>query len=243
MAHIQDHYSTLLAEHYSWSLGGFESALARNREVVKRYALRPRGRGSAVDAGAGCGFLSIPLAEEGFSVYAIDTDARLLRELEAHAEGLPIVTIRDDLRRMRDHVAGDVELVVCATDTILLLDSRTDVLAFFRSARAIIETDGRLVLTFRDLSQPVEGLDRFIPVRADERTIFTCFVEYERETVKVHDLVYVRRESAWELRKSDYRKLRLSCAWVVDALTSVGFERIRHDVDKGLVTVVATAEE
>lgn len=242
MARIQDHYSTLLSELYSWTLGGYESALARHRELVRRHDLRPRGGGSAVDAGAGCGFLSIPLAEEGFSVYAIDTDARLLRELEAHAEGLPIVAIRDDLRRMRDHVAGGVELVVCLTDTILLLDSKDDVLTFFRAAREILEADGRLVLTFRDLSQPVEGLDRFIPVRADDRTIFTCFVEYERETVKVHDLVYVRRESGWELRKSDYRKLRLSCAWVADALSSVGFERIRHDVDKGLVTVVATAE-
>jgi len=127
MAHIQDHHSTLLAEPYSWSLGGFESALARNREVVKRYALRPRGRGSAVDAGAGCGFLSIPLAEEGFSVYAIDTDARLLRELEAHAEGRTYEEVRAE--RISSYPLGRIVLPEEVADLVrFLVSPRSDML-------------------------------------------------------------------------------------------------------------------
>ncbi len=37
-------------------------------------------------------------------------------------------------------------------------------------------------------------LDRFIPVKSDGSKIFTCFLEYEKETVKVHDIIYERIE-------------------------------------------------
>jgi len=46
--------------------------------------------------------------------------------------------------------------------------------------------------TYRDLTKELEGLDRFIPVRSDDK-IMTCFLEYESaESVAVHDLIYTR---------------------------------------------------
>ncbi len=49
-----------------------------------------------------------------------------------------------------------------------------------------------------------------IPVKSDEQTIFTCFLEYEANIVKVHDLVYQKDNNGWKLNKNFYRKLRLS---------------------------------
>ena len=57
-----------------------------------------------------------------------------------------------------------------------------------RRSIAALERGGRFVITYRDLSREALELDRFIPVRSDDTTILTCFLEYEPETVKVHDL-------------------------------------------------------
>ena len=62
------------------------------------------------------------------------------------------------------------------------------------------------MLTYRDLSTPLRGLDRFIPVRSTEDTLFTCVLEYDDDGVTVNDLVYERSGDAWELHKSSYRK-------------------------------------
>lgn len=84
----------------------------------------------------------------------------------------------------------------------------------FKKAAASLEEGGKLILTFRDLSFGLPELDRFIPVKSDENTIFTCFLEYEPETVAVHDLVYRKVDGKWRFNKSCYRKLRLSEKWV-----------------------------
>ena len=105
---------------------------------------------------------------------------------------------------------------------------------------AALGPGGRFVSTFRDLTPELEGLDRFIPVRSDRDTVFTCFLEYEPETVNVHDLVYSRNADGWDFARSCYRKLRLSESWVVDDLSRAGFSSVEGSVDNGVVTIVAT---
>src|SRR5690606_16713568 len=106
-----------------------------------------------------------------------------------------------------------------------------------------IEKDGRFMLTFRDLTKELTDLDRFIPVRSDDTTIFTCFLEYEPRTVKVHDLLYRREAAGWRLSKSCYRKLRLSSDWVASELAAAGFEHVDVDVTQGLVTIEAAKRD
>ena len=76
-------------------------------------------------------------------------------------------------------------------------------------------------------------------MRSDEHRNFTCFLEFEPDTVKVHDLVYRRVDGRWEFAKSFYRKLRLSTAWVVMALRSAGFSDVDTGLDRGLVVLTA----
>lgn len=239
MPTVAEHYDRVLADVYAWMLGGFPAALERNAAFFAARDVRPRGSAVAVDLGAGCGFQSIPLARAGFEVTAIDTDRKLLGELEENAAGLGIRTVRDDLLDFRAHLESAPELVVCMTDTILHLPAVADVERLFADVAAALEPDGRFVITFRDLSRPLEGLDRFVPVRSDETTIFTCFLEYGPSTVRVHDLVHRREGGGWRLHKSYYEKLRLSRDWVDDALARAGFPKVSSNVESGLVTVIA----
>jgi SAM-dependent methyltransferase len=237
---VEQHYDHVLSDVYSWMYGGFDVALGRNADVFTKLDVRPRGSGVAVDLGAGCGFQSIPLARLGFAVTAIDLDGKLLAELLAHAGDVQIDVVRDDLREFDTHVRKPAELVVCMVDTLTHLESKADVVALFAKVHGALEPGGRLIVTYRDLSHELTELDRFIPVRSDADTVFTCFLEYEPETVKVHDLVYRRRGGTWELGKSFYRKLRLPQSWVAERLASAGFAPVDASVERGFVTIVAT---
>ena len=126
------------------------------------------------------------------------------------------------------------------TDTILHLESKDKVILLFGKVLKSLESKGKLVLTFRDLTYELNELDRFLPVKSDENIIFTCFLEYETETVKVHDIVYRKVAEKWKLLKSFYRKLRLSKDWVDRKLLNSGFREIDSKVENGFVTIIAT---
>ncbi len=239
MATVKEHYDRVLSDVYSWMFGGFESGIERNRDFFKRHKISPVRSGVAVDLGAGCGFQSIPLAEAGFSVIAVDIDGKLLNELKNHSGALAVKIVQDDLINFDQYAKKPVELIVCMTDTLLHLESKDKVLSLFKKAVSSLEPGGKFIITFRDLSAELSELDRFIPVKSDENIIFTCFLEYEPETVKVHDIIYKKSNEKWILNKSFYRKLRLSKDWVDSQLSRVGFNRVESTADHGFITIVA----
>ncbi len=240
MANVADHYKNVLSEIYSWMFGGIQSGIQRNVEFMERNNLVPTQSGLAIDLGAGCGFQSIPLARSGFSVTAIDLDERLLDELKANSGTLPIRCIQDDLINFDEYVTGEIELIVCMTDTLLHLDSKEKVDLLFSKAFSALQPRGKLVISFRDLSCELIDMDRFLPVKNDENIIFTCFLEYEPEAVKVNDIVYKKSDNGWDLYKSFYRKLRMPSEWVLDHLSLAGFNNVNSTIEDGVTVVIAT---
>ena len=240
MANVEQHYDEVLSDVYSWMYGGYDAALARYTTFFASRGIKPSGSGRAVDLGAGCGFQSIPLARLGFAVTAIDIDRKLLEELRRNAGELRLTIVRANLLQFERHVSGPIELAACMVDTLVHLGSKADVVELLAKVYRALEPGGRFVITYRDLSREALELDRFIPVRSDDTTILTCFLEFEDETVKVHDLVYRKVEGQWMFRKSFYRKLRLARAWVEEALREAGFALTESAVERGFVTLVAT---
>ena len=239
MATVSEHYSRVLADVYSWMYGGWDAQLARYTEFFTARGFAPRGSKRAIDLGAGCGFQAIPLARLGFEVKAIDLDPKLLAELEAHADGEKIETICADLTEFRRHAPQSAELIVCMVDTLLHLDAQDAVTRLAADVFAALEPGGTFIATFRDFTVETKELERFIPVRSDDRVVFTCFLEFEPLTVKVHDLVYRHVDGHWSFAKSFYRKLRLPTDWVVMTLRGAGFPHVETGLDRGLVVVTA----
>ncbi|MDJ0636842.1 MAG: methyltransferase domain-containing protein [Xenococcaceae cyanobacterium MO_188.B29] len=241
MATVKEHYDRVLTDVYSWMFGGFDRGIQQNLEFFQKYNIIPMGSGVAVDLGAGCGFQSIPLARIGFSVTAIDLDKKLLNELKENSGEADITTIQNDLLNFEQYCLNNKpELIICMTDTILHLESQDKVTSLFKRVFLSLEDNGKFIITFRDLDHELSELDRFIPVKSDANTIFTCFLEYEPDKVKVHDLVYKQDNGSWKLNKSFYRKLRLSKQWVEKQLEDIGFSRIESNIDRGFVTSIFT---
>jgi SAM-dependent methyltransferase len=239
---VARHYEQLLAKHYTWMVGmPFDAKVAEQRALLQTLGLEPGQHGAAIDLGCGPGFQAVALAELGFSrVLAVDMSQTLLDELAAHKGDLPIELVHADLCRLPLLAAPrSLEAIVCMGDTLTHLESRADVSGLLAAAHAALAFGGVLVLTFRDLSVELTGLDRFVPVRADADRIMTCVLEYERETVVVNDLIYLREGDGWRLNKSSYRKLRLSALEIAAELRDLGFVVLRDEPAGRLHAIVA----
>jgi SAM-dependent methyltransferase len=226
---VSDHYQKLLARHYSWMFNlSFEQKVAEQRAVLEPL-LQHTPRGPAVDLGCGPGFQSMALIELDFNpIQAIDTSDELLREFTHHIGSLPIDLHCADILSMNEIVISETAaVIVCMGDTLPHLPSLESVRHLFRAVANALAPGGLFILTWRDLTPELTGPDRFIPVRADDERIMTCFLEYlSPTTVLVNDLLYTRDPATtnWMLEKSSYPKLRLSPTQVAQALTAAGLE-------------------
>ena len=239
MASVKEHYDNLLASCYTWMCGGSDFILKKNRTFFQAHGIRPAHSANAVDLGAGSGFQAIPLAEAGFNVTAVDVSRDLLRELNIAAGRLPIRTIQDDLLNFAEHSPAKVEIIVCMGDTLTHLKTLAEVEELINNIHGALENEGLLILGFRDMTAELIRLDRIIPVRSDSDRIFTCFLEYDKTHVKVHDILYEKTDDHWEMKKSFYRKLRVSSQWTQKFLLKVGFKVEKYDIENGMVTIIA----
>ena len=239
MASVKKHYDNLLASCYSWMCGGSDLKLKNNRAFFQENNIRPAHSADAVDLGAGSGFQAIPLAEAGFNVTAVDVSCDLLAELNKTAGKLPIRTIQDDLLNFAKHSPANIEIIVCMGDTLTHLNTLAEVGELIHRAYRALEKEGLLILGFRDLTAELTRLDRFIPVRSDSNRIFTCFLEYEKTHVKVHDILYVKTGDHWKLKKSFFRKLRISAQWTQECLLKSGFKVEKNDIENGMIAIIA----
>jgi SAM-dependent methyltransferase len=219
------HYDQLLAEHYSWMVGiPFEEKVAEQAALLRELGLNEGRHGTAIDLGSGPGYQSVALADLGYGhVIAVDTSQVLLDELLAQKAAKPIEAVLDDMCGFLARTApASADAIVCMGDALTHLETHNDLSGLLTNAAAVLAPGGKLILTFRDMSEALTGLDRFIPVQSDSGRVMTCFLEYEPKTVVVHDLIHERTDKGWTMRKSCYRKLRVSSGDIVRQLERSG---------------------
>lgn len=224
-----DHYDRLLARHYTWMLGGDLAALADEQtEFLRGLGVAPvEADATAVDLGCGPGQQSLALSRLGFSsVVSVDTSTALLAELTAAAAAdTAIRPVHADIRTALPMVTrpGEAEVVVCMGDTLPHLPGHDDVTALLGDVAEALATGGRLVITYRDLTRPLSGTDRFILVRGSAGQLLTCFLDYDdADVVHVHDMVYTRTGDAWSQQGSSYPKLRIAPGWLAEQCEAAG---------------------
>jgi SAM-dependent methyltransferase len=240
MKSVRSHYEEFLASIYSWIIGDFDSAYRKYVKYFDTVGLRPAEGALAVDLGCGPGCQSLPLAEIGFRVLAIDFSPTLLEELSTRTGSLPITAVQGDIVNFSEYLDDSAELIVCMGDTLVHLPDVDAVSSLIDSVAAALKPGGLFIYAIRDYVDAVpEGAARFVPIRSDEERIFTCFLDYHEDTVHVHDLLHRKTADGWQLRISDYRKLRLDTAEIDRRLVALGFSIEDRRIEAGMITVVA----
>jgi SAM-dependent methyltransferase len=238
----QQHYETHLGEYYSWMFGGIDDKTAEHKELFESLQLKPQTSGIAIDLGAGNGIQSIPLTELGYKVFAVDFSRKLLDELEAIKKDLPIEIIEADILHFNSYAHLQPELFVCMGDTLPHLSAIEDVRKLFQQVYNQLQPRGRFIISFRNLMHELKDSERFIPVRSDNDTIFTCFLEYFDDYVKVHDIIHKLENGAWKQKISVYKKLRLSGEIIMNMLQECNFKIASHSILNGMQLIVAEKE-
>ena len=227
---VEQHYDQHLAEHYSWLFGGLPERARENRELFEKLGLASTSKERALDIGAGSGFQSIPLAQLGYAVTAVDLSAKLLEELARNRGDLAVETVRKDILELAPSLPSNAfAAAVCMGDTLTHLGSFGDVQRLLREVHRVLGPGGTFVLAMRDYTKELRGEDRFIPVRADEHTVFSCFLEYEGDHVRVYDVIHSRSDKGWDMRVSSYKKLRIAPDWLEKRAREAGFAIVLHD--------------
>ncbi len=205
---VKEHYVTLLADVYSWMSGDFREKVNQTREFFIKNNIKPSSTHLAIDLGSGHGIQSAALSEIGFDVTAVDFSEKLLAELKQNTAN-KVKIINGDIAEFSYPAEIKPELIVCMGDTITHLPSINDVNGLIKNAAKNLHKNGKLVLSYRDLSQDLSGVSRFIPVKSDDKRILTCFLEYFESHVMVNDILHEKVNDKWEMKVSRYPKLKL----------------------------------
>jgi hypothetical protein len=64
-------------------------------------------------------------------------------------------------------------------------------------------------------------------------------LEYEKSHVKVYDLLYEKTGGQWKMKKSFFRKLRISSQWAQGCLLKAGFKVEKYGIEDGMTTIIA----
>ena len=236
---VERHYELLLSKHYTWMFGKQRSRIVAEQASLLTAAgvIAP---GTCIDLGCGPGFQTLALLQLGATrIHAIDSSAELLQELSPFADDKKINIHNADLTTFGAIIEQPVDTIVCMGDTLPHLSSRDDVSALFSMIATRLRPTGRVAISWRDLSSPPQGLDRFIPIQADDQRIMVCYLEDRGDTVCVHDLIHVRSDTGWTLHKGAYPKLKLSTNWVKAALRQAGLHVEYEDTKAGMTMLAA----
>jgi len=184
---VEDHYENLLAKHYTWIHGDYDSKVREHQLLFERAGILSRSGGKALDLGSGSGFQSLALANLGFEVLAVDTSETLLRELRDRTQSRRIHPVLRDQETYATQ--GPFEVAVCMGDTLAHLRSYGEVETLCGDVLGVPEGGGALVLEFRDATRELEGAGWAIPLRMDDERIMATFLEYETYRINIHDIV------------------------------------------------------
>jgi protein-L-isoaspartate O-methyltransferase len=227
----KEHYDNHLGSLYSWMIGDFKTLVHRQKEEFATAGISERSSAVALDLGAGSGVQTVALSDMGYKVTAIDFNRQLIEELKANTAGRSVHIVEDDLL-IGPTLNLSPTLIVCCGDTIAHLPDYNKLNELIAGSYSALADGGKMYLSFRDYSRELKDTDRFIPVKQDETRIFTCFLEFLNDRVRVTDILLHNVAGRWEQKISSYLKLRTTVPMIEDTMQRSGFSIVYRQLGR-----------
>jgi SAM-dependent methyltransferase len=220
---VQAHYDALLAERYTWMMGGATVCHSNARALLDAAGVAANPGDIALDLGAGGGYHARALAERGFEVIAVDTSAGMLQELATFCEGFGVAPVLSDLLddsayRRRAPFA----LILCVGDTLAHLATQADVNRLIEQAANLLAPEGKLVVQFREQPTDMSPQNSVFTTRSERDRIMECVLHFWPDRVWVTDVVHEWIGGTWRSIRGTYPKLRLTTEGIVEQARLAG---------------------
>ena len=235
---VKEHYDKHLGKVYSWMLGDFQERMSEQQEFFLNRRIIPSGNKVAFDLGSGHGIQSLALANLGFSVKAVDFNKQLLHELAINKGTLPVDIIERDILSFLSEASESPEVIVCMGDTLTHFTGYDEVIKVIRRISNLLPRKGKLVVSWRDLSEERKGTDRFLHVKSDDSRTLNCFLEYFPIYVMVHDILLEKISGSWVQTISSYSKLRIPVPVFRQTLRDQSIAIVHTDMIRGMTYLV-----
>jgi len=147
-----------IAEFYDLIYADWEGSMRRHGATISAMLGRDSGTARILDASAGIGTQSLPLAALGYDVVARDLSPGAIRRLkrEARDRGLQIDAAPCDMREIPSSTHGVFDAVISFDNSVPHLLSDADIVATLARFRQVLAPGGIVLLSVRDY----EDVDR-----------------------------------------------------------------------------------
>lgn len=221
--HVEAHYDALLAERYTWMMGGPAACQSSARALLDAAGIAANEGDVALDLGAGGGYHARALAERGFEVIAVDTSAGLLHELSEFCAGFGVTPVQADL--LDDRVyrrRAPFALILCLGDTLAHLSTHDDVKRLIEQSGNLLTPGGKLVVQFREQPTDMSPQNSVFTTRSERDRIMECVLHFWPDRIWVTDIVHEWIGGTWRSMRGTYPKLRLTVDEIVEQARVAG---------------------
>jgi glycine/sarcosine N-methyltransferase len=239
-----------IAEYYPLFNRDWKTRLEREG-LGLRSIFRNKGVQRVLDAACGAGAQSIPLAQLGFQVVAVDPSPGMLRKAQEIATEFGVLDKlsfeRADFLHLRDVVSGPFDALICKGNALphLLLDQEIN--AALKIFFTLLRPGGTLVIGMRDFGLFMQDRPRFLPGFAHEFDDGSEFITFELwdwkdglPVIATQNLYIVTgKHPNYQTVKRQVIFRPLSTDEVKVALLETGFEDVSDQPDRAERVLVA----
>ena len=182
-----------------------------------------------LDIACGTGGYSIELAGLGYDVTATDIDAKMMKTLNNKLlnHDCKINCIQAGMLELAEKLHTSFDLVFCIGNSIVHLDKKDDIQAFFKSAKQLLKKDGSLIVQIINFDRVLLKEIRELPTITNDEIglsferFYRCDEEENRiffKTILTVDDKKIENEIPLYLLLSDD---------AVEMLNDAGFKKVR----------------
>jgi len=221
-----------LAAHYHLIFEDWEASMTRQGDALLRLLdelLPDRGSRSVLDAAAGIGTQSLPLARLGFDVCSRDLSANAITRLqnEARTRGLTLDAKTADMRRVDESVSRQFDALIAFDNAVPHLLTDAELSTAFAAFYRVIRPGGVCLLSVRDY-QTVSRTDTVLTygVRSVEGARCLPLQAWhwlDQDQYEVTFYLIIDGEKAPQVRSNTARYYAVSIDRLLALLTAAGF--------------------